>query len=155
MQENCRVELSIGKNGKSKGLGFATILVHVKKELIKLHETEFQNKKIIIHEATPTRTKSQDKQIELQSRKLAENNFSEIDVFMRLNTIPGEKSYAGTVTSHNTKNRTTKQVIVVVDNVIRGIKVRDCNQHEKNGSTKFKVFLVVIKGKCCITLSQR
>ena len=153
MQENCRVELSIGKNGKSKGLGFATILVHVKKELIKLHEIEFRNNKIIIHEAKLTRIKSQDKQMELQSRKLAENNFSEIDMFMILNIIPGEKSYAGTVTSHNTKNRTTKQVIVFVDNVIRGIKGIVINTRKM--VLLNLAFLVVIIGKCCITLSQR
>ena len=153
MQENCRVELSIGKNGKSKGLGFATILVHVKKELIKLHEIEFRNNRIIIHEAKLTRIKSQDKQMELQSRKLAENNFSEIDMFMILNIIPGEKSYAGTVTSHNTKNRTTKQVIVFVDNVIRGIKGIVINTRKM--VLLNLAFLVVIIGKCCITLSQR
>ena len=153
MQENCRVELSIGKNGKSKGLGFATILVHVKKELIKLHEIEFRNNKIIIHEAKLTRIKSQDKQMELQSRKLAENNFSEIDMFMILNIIPGEKSYAGTVTSHNTKNRTTKQVIVFVDNVIRGIKGIVINTRKM--VLLNLAFLVGIIGKCCITLSQR
>ena len=153
MQENCRVELSIGKNGKSKGLGFATILVHVKKELIKLHEIEFRNNRIIIHEAKLTRIKSQDKQMELQSRKLAENNFSEIDMFMILNIIPGKKSYAGTVTSHNTKNRTTKQVIVFVDNVIRGIKGIVINTRKM--VLLNLAFLVVIIGKCCITLSQR
>ena len=153
MQENCRVELSIGKNGKSKGLGFATILVHVKKELIKLHEIEFRNNKIIIHEAKLTRIKSQDKQMELQSRKLAENNFSEIDMFMILNIIPGEKSHAGTVTSHNTKNRTTKQVIVFVDNVIRGLKGIVINTRKM--VLLNLAFLVVIIGKCCITLSQR
>ena len=66
--------------------------------------------------------KRQDKQILQQSRTLAENNFSEIDVFIRANFIPGEKLYAGIVTSHNTKNGTTKKVIVFGDNIIGGIK---------------------------------
>ena len=62
LQENCRVDLPTGKNGKNKGFGFAVIPEHVKKELLKLHGIEFYGNIIIIEEATSTRTKRPDEQ---------------------------------------------------------------------------------------------
>ena len=53
-----------------------------------------------------------------QSRTVAENNSSKNEVFIRSNTVSKEKSYAGAVTSRNTKNGTTTQVIVFGNSVI-------------------------------------
>ena len=39
-----------------------------------------------------------------------------------------------------TKTGITKKVIVLGDNIIRGIRVRDFNQRVKNGYGKFKSF---------------
>lgn len=62
-------------------------------------------------------------------------------MFIRANTISREKSYAGAVTSRNTKNGTTTQVIVFGNSVIWGVRVRDSvNQHLKNGFAEFKYF---------------
>ena len=62
LQENCRVDLPIEKNGKKKGFGFAVMPEHVQKELLKLHRTEFHGNVIIIEEATSTRIKRPDEQ---------------------------------------------------------------------------------------------
>ena len=76
-----------------------------------------------------------------QSRTVAENNSSKNEVFIRSNTVSKEKSYAGAVTSRNTKNGTTTQVIVFGNSVIWGVRVRDsANQHLKNGFAEFKDF---------------
>ena len=40
LQENCRFELPTGKNGKSKGFGFAVMPEHVQKKLLKLYGIE-------------------------------------------------------------------------------------------------------------------
>ena len=76
-----------------------------------------------------------------QSRNVAKSNFSE-NVFLRANSVPGGKLYTDTVTSHSTKNDTTKKVIVFRNSIIRGIRARDFNQHVKNSFPKFQVFLV-------------
>ena len=106
LQENCRVDLPTGKNGKSKGFGLAVMPEHVQKELLKLHGIEFHSNIIIIEEATPTRIKRPDEQkTRLSRNKLTElhtqgsttevvNDSSENVDFIRANTVPGNKSYA-------------------------------------------------------------
>ena len=44
--------------------------------------------------------------------EVAENNSPENGMFIRANTVPMDKSHAGEVASRNTKEGTTKQVIV-------------------------------------------
>ena len=46
----------------------------------------------------------------------------------------------GAVTSHNTKNGTTKQVIIFRDSIIPGKRIMDFNKHINNGFANFKVF---------------
>ena len=68
------------------------------------------------------------------------NDSSENVDFIRANTVPGSKSYAGVAMARKTKNGITKKVIVLADSIIRGIRVRDFNQQVKNGYAKFKCF---------------
>ena len=150
LQENCRVDIPIGKNGKNKGFGFAVMLKHVQIELLKLHETEFHGNIIITEEATSTRIKRPDEQKTGQNRLIESptqgsttevvNDSSEKTDFIRANTVPGNKSYADVAMSRKTKNGMTKKVIAFRDSIIRGIRVRDFNQQVKNGYAKFKPF---------------
>ena len=58
------------------------------------------------------------------------NASSENNDFIRANTVPGNKSYADV--AGKTKIGITKKVIVLGDNIIQGIRVRDFNQQVKN-----------------------
>ena len=62
LQENCRVDIPIEKNGENKGFGFAVMPKYIQKELLKLHGIEFHGNIIIIEEATSTRIKRPDEQ---------------------------------------------------------------------------------------------
>ena len=81
-------------------------------DLQKNFRTNILENDIIVEDATSIRIKRQDEQIWKQSRIVAENNSSKNDAFIRANTVPGEKSYPGAVTPRDTKNGTTKQVVV-------------------------------------------
>ena len=70
-----------------------------------LFRIEFHSSKIIIEEVTSTRIKRRMLQ---QSRTVAESNSPKNEMFIRANTVPKEKSYAGAVMSRKTKNGTTK-----------------------------------------------
>ena len=152
LQENCRVDIPIEKNGENKGFGFAVMPKHVQKELLKLHGIEFHGNIIIIEEATSTRIKRPDEQkTGLSRNRLTEPptqgsttevvNYSSENVdFIRANTVPGNKSYADVAMSRKTKKGITKKVIVFGDSIIRGIRVRDFNQQVKNGYAESKSF---------------
>ena len=58
LTDNCSIEMSkLQHNGKHNGHGFILAPCHVCNELVKLHDLEFQGRKIIIEEAkTPPRT---------------------------------------------------------------------------------------------------
>ena len=56
MQENCRVELPIGKNGKELN-AFARTPKYILKKLMKLHRINLHNKKIITEVAASSRIK--------------------------------------------------------------------------------------------------
>ena len=58
------------------------------------------------------------------------NASSENNDFIRANTVPGNKSYADV--AGKMKIGITKKVIVLGDNIIQGIRVRDFNQQVKN-----------------------
>ena len=104
---------------------------------------------IIIEEATSARIKrpdekktglSQNKPHTQGSTTEVVNQSSENVDFIRVNTVPGNKSYADVAMSRKTKNGFTKKVIVFGDSIIRGIRVREFNQQVKNGYAKFKSF---------------
>ena len=126
MQENCRVELPTGKNGKNKGFGSTVIPEHVQKELLQLRGIEFHGNTIIFEEATSTWIKRPHKQnTGLLRNRLTEphtqrsttevvNSSSENVDFKRENTVPGNKLYADVAMSRNTKNVVTKKVMGIV-----------------------------------------
>ena len=137
LQENCRVDIPIGKNRKNKGFGYAVMPEDVQKELLKSYGIEFHGSIIIIEEATSTRIKKPDEQKKGRNR-LTEcptqrsttevvNDFSKNVDFIRANTVPASKSYADVTMSRKTKNDTTKNVSVLGDSITRGIRVRDFN----------------------------
>ena len=141
LQENCRVDIPIEKNGKNKGFGFAVMPEHVQKELLKLHGIAFHGNIIIIEEATSTRIKTPDEQktgrnslteppIQGSTTKIVNDSSKNVD-FIRACTVPGNKSYADVAMSRKTKNDITKKVIVFGDSIIREIRVRDFNQQVK------------------------
>ena len=68
------------------------------------------------------------------------NDSSENIDFIRANTVPSSKSYAGAVMSRKTKNGITKKVNVFGDSIIQGIRVREFNQQVQNGYAKSKFF---------------
>ena len=82
---------------------------HVQKELLKLHEKQFHDNKIIIEEATSTRIKRPDEQNAQRSATEVVNDSSKNVNLIRANAVPGNKSYADSAMSHNTKNGILKK----------------------------------------------
>ena len=143
LRSNTYIEMSLNRNGQTRGFAFVTAPDHVRNELLKLNNIQFREKNLIIETA---RSKMKTAKTIAKSNhstrpQVVVNRFPEHqDVFNGSKSVPGELSYSGAVKSAWSNSDKQNRIIIFGDSIFRGIRFREFNNEIKNGYAKFKTF---------------
>ena len=143
LRSNTYVKMSLNRNGQTRGLAFVAAPDHIRNKLLKLNKIQFREKNIVL-EAARSKMKT--------AKTIAKSNHStrpqvvvnripeNQDVFNRSKLVTGELSYSSAVKSTRINSGKQNRIIIFVDSIFRGIRVREFNNEIKNGYGKFKTF---------------
>ena len=155
LRQNCSVEMSFDRNtGKSKVFAFLKVPPHVSDELIKLNGFEFQKQSIRIENARTSRQMRHHNRFSINQQNARPNSCINRDSsnqhIFKSKVIPGEKTFAETMSSSMTSsNPTFNESILPTSNVvIFGDSLVNFNRKTKyninrslnNESARFKYF---------------
>ena len=112
LRQNCSVEMPIDRNtGKSKGFAFLEAPPHVSDELIKLNGFEFQKQSIRIENARTSRQMRHHNRFSINQQNARPNSCINRDSsnqhIFKSKVIPGEKTFAETMSSSMTSSNPT------------------------------------------------
>ena len=146
--DNCSIEISkLQQNGRHNGHAFILAPCHICNELLKLHDLEFHNRKIIIEQdKTPPRTLLNE-----LSTNAAANDQQNIhkmspainDVRSKLPAAPTEKqSHIQDINSiySNAVIPKKKNIALFSDSIPRGMKIKRLKSWRKEGRIHLKAF---------------
>ena len=155
LRQNCSVEMLIDRNtGKSKGFAFLKAPLHVSDELIKLNGFEFQKQTIRIENAQTSRQMRHHNRFSINQQNARPNSCINRDSsnqhIFKSKVIPGEKTFAETMSSSMTSSNPTfnestlptSNAVIFGDSLVNFNRKTKCNINRSlnNGSTRFKYF---------------
>ena len=139
LRSNTYIEMSLNRNGQTRGFAFVTAPDHVRNELLKLNNIQFRERNLVIEaDRLEMKTAKTIAKWNHPTRQVVVNRFPENqEVFSRSKLVPDEISYSSAVKSTRLNSGKQNRKIIFGDSIFRGIRVRESNNQIKNGYAKF------------------